>query len=106
MFNKKFNINAIWLTEVSEEDMADVPEDMRIDTHSTLVSIIRNIRNDELTATDMYMNPDYNITDSQRSDISTYRQKLRDITKDTSSFAIINNRIDMSVFPEPPSLDT
>ena len=42
---------------------------------------IRDRRNDLLTETDYFMQPDYPISEETRTDLKAYRQALRDITK-------------------------
>ncbi len=45
------------------------------------IELLRHKRNKTLEATDKYMALDYPITNSQREEIKSYRQALRDITK-------------------------
>lgn len=46
-----------------------------------LMDMVREQRREILKNTDMYLLPDYPITDEERARVIEYRQKLRDITK-------------------------
>jgi hypothetical protein len=80
--------------------------------------MLRNIRDEKLKRSDIYMTPDYPITEEKREEWRTYRQQLRDLPStitDFSGFRVyqllecpseyITSNIDREGFswPTPPS---
>jgi hypothetical protein len=103
MFNTKFKVGIVWLRRPKAEELLDVHADMLVDIDEALMQLAKEIRGYELDAPDFSMAPDSPITDTQRNEMQVYRQALRDITTSTV-FDIVDNRIDMSLFPTPPNL--
>tara|TARA_Y100001937_G_C6857444_1_gene214844 strand:- start:49 stop:324 length:276 start_codon:yes stop_codon:yes gene_type:complete len=63
----------------------------------------RQNRNILLDATDKYMATDYPITDEQKTEVSEYRQKLRDCTKTFTEVKFDEYDQLVQTFPTKPS---
>tara|TARA_R100000773_G_scaffold30015_1_gene25728 strand:+ start:1300 stop:1518 length:219 start_codon:yes stop_codon:yes gene_type:complete len=68
------------------------------------LELLRNYRNKLLAVSDWTVLPDSPLSESKKNEWKTYRQSLRDITKNASPKKI-NENLDMSsvTFPTKPS---
>lgn len=61
----------------------------------------RNLRNELLNQTDRYLLNDYPITEEQKTEVITYRQKLRDFINENKS-KYLDDGINFIEFPKAP----
>ena len=70
-----------------------------------LLERVREIRNEELKATDIYLLTDYPISASNKTKIETYRAALRDLPETEFSLTEgTHGELDMTDWPEVPDL--
>ena len=61
----------------------------------------RNLRNELLNQTDRYLLNDYPITEEQKTEVISYRQKLRDFINENKS-KYLDDGINFIEFPKAP----
>ena len=74
---KKFGLTVDDLPDVPEPPKPDYNPDER--AREQLATQLREQRDDKLRATDYTVLPDYPLSDSERDEVTTYRQALRDV---------------------------
>lgn len=66
---------------------------------------VRKIRNAELEATDIFVLPDFPITELSKQQMLEYRQQLRDLPDNLQYNILEDGQLDMSIFPEQPTVE-